>query len=90
MIPLAALSDSRHSAPLSQHELERLVETHLPEFAKACRADADVIVLHQAAFAANFQELELFLLGAAIKYAGLRGRDVQIIGSTPNDEGSQS
>ena len=35
---------------------------------------------HQDAFAADYQEDEYTLLGMAIKYAGLHGKEVQVIG----------
>lgn len=37
-------------------------------------------MLHQDAFAADYQEHEYMLLGMAIKYAGLRGKEVRVIG----------
>jgi hypothetical protein len=38
------------------------------------------VLLHQDAFAADYQEDEYTLLGMAIKYAGLRGKEVRVIG----------
>ena len=52
----------------------------LPEFAKACADDAELVLLHQDALAADYQEDEYRLLGMAIKYAGLRGKEVCVIG----------
>lgn len=58
------------------------VEKDLPEFKKACERDeGEAIVMHQVAFAADFQLSELFLLGAAIKYAGMHGKEVRIVGA---------
>jgi hypothetical protein len=57
-----------------------LIRKKLPEFAKACAVDADVVILHQDSFAADYQEDEYTLLGMAIKYAGLRGKEVRVIG----------
>jgi hypothetical protein len=37
------------------------------------------VLLHQDAFAADYQEDEYRLLGMAIKYAGLRGKEVRVI-----------
>jgi hypothetical protein len=37
-------------------------------------------LLHQDAFAADYQEDEYMLLGMAIKYSGLRGKEVRVIG----------
>jgi hypothetical protein len=45
------------------------IRRKLPDFAKAC-----------AAFAADYQDDEYTLLGMAIKYAGLRGKEVRVIG----------
>lgn len=56
------------------------IKSSLPEFAKACASDASQVVLHQDAFAADYHEDEYLLLGMAIKYAGLRGKEVRIIG----------
>ena len=56
------------------------IRTKLPEFAKACADETDLVLLHQDAFAADYQEDEYRLLGMAIKYAGLRGKEVRVIG----------
>jgi hypothetical protein len=56
------------------------VKKQLPEFAKACAVDSDMVMLHQDSFAADYQEDEYMLLGMAIKYAGLRGKEVRVIG----------
>jgi hypothetical protein len=57
-------------------EVERL----LPDFVNSCRDKADVVVIHQDAFAADYQDHEYALLGKAIKFAGLHGKEVRIIG----------
>jgi hypothetical protein len=56
------------------------ISRKLPEFAKACEDEAEWVLLHQDAFAADHQEDEYTLLGMAIKYAGLRGKEVRVIG----------
>ena len=56
------------------------IRTKLPAFAKACADDTELVLLHQDAFAADYQEDECALLGMAIKYAGLRGKEVRVIG----------
>jgi hypothetical protein len=56
------------------------IRRKLPDFAKACADDAELVLLHQDAFAADYQEDEYALLGMAIKYAGLRGKEVRVIG----------
>ena len=63
-----------------QSELVRRIQSSLPEFVKACAADVDVVVLHQDAFAAAYQENEYALLGMAVKYAGMCGKEVRVIG----------
>ncbi len=47
----------------------------LPEFVKACDTEAEVVIFHQDAFSEN----ELFLLGAVVKYAGLKGKTITVI-----------
>jgi hypothetical protein len=56
------------------------ITKNLPHFAKACADDTELVLLHQDAFAADYQEDEFTLLGMAIKYAGLRGKEVRVIG----------
>jgi len=56
------------------------IRRKLPEFAKVCADEAEWVLLHQDAFAADYQEDEYTLLGMAIKYAGLRGKEVRVIG----------
>ncbi len=65
-----------------QSELVRRIQNTLPDFVKACAADADMVVLHQDAFAAAYQDDEYALLGMAIKYAGLYGKEVRVIAAT--------
>jgi hypothetical protein len=57
------------------------IRKNLPDFAKACADDTELVLLHQDAFAADYQEDEYTLLGMAIKYAGLRGKEVRVIGT---------
>ena len=56
------------------------IRRELPDFAKACADEAELVLLHQDAFAADYQDDEYTLLGMAIKYAGLRGKEVRVIG----------
>ena len=56
------------------------IGTKLPDFAKMCADETELVLLHQDAFAADYQEDEYRLLGMAIKYAGLRGKEVRVIG----------
>jgi hypothetical protein len=56
------------------------VEGLLPDFVNSCRDKAAVVIIHQDAFAADYQDDEYALLGKAIKFAGLYGKEVHIIG----------
>ena len=58
------------------------IERDLPEFAATCKSrDADFVLMHQDAFAPALGSNEIFLLGKAIKYAGLLGKEVRIVPS---------
>ena len=57
-------------------EIERL----LPDFARSCRGSEDVILIHQDSFAADYEDHEYTLFGKAIKFPGLHGKEVRIIG----------
>ncbi len=47
----------------------------LADFARTCRAqDTPVVIMHQDAFAADYQEEEYRLVGMAIKFAGICGK----------------
>ena len=65
------------------------IRKKLPEFAKMCADDAEQVLLHQDAFAADYQEDEYMLLGMAIKYAGLRGKEVRVIGRNRSSLGEE-
>ncbi len=62
------------------------IRKKLPNFARMCADDAEHVLLHQDAFAADYQEDEYMLLGMAIKYAGLRGKEVHVIGKNRTRE----
>jgi hypothetical protein len=68
---------------IRQRKASLLIEIRrlLPDFVKACSANEDAIILHQDSFAADYQEDEYTLLGKAIKFAGLHGKEVHIIGT---------
>jgi hypothetical protein len=65
------------------------IRKKLSEFAKMCADDAGQVLLHQDAFAADYQEDEYMLLGMAIKYAGLRGKEVRVIGRNRSSLGEE-
>ncbi|HUA14763.1 MAG TPA: hypothetical protein VMG31_05655 [Verrucomicrobiae bacterium] len=56
------------------------IRAKLPDFARMCADDTELVMLHQDSFAADYQDDEYALLGMAIKYAGLRGKEVRVIG----------
>src|SRR4029077_10487863 len=56
------------------------IRRKLPDFAKACADETELLLLHQDAFAADYQEDEYVFLGMALKYAGLRGKEARVIG----------
>jgi hypothetical protein len=65
------------------------IRKKLPDFAKACADETELVLLHQDAFAADYQEDEYVLLGMAIKYAGLRGKEVRVIGKNRSTIGEE-
>jgi hypothetical protein len=65
------------------------IRKNLPDFAKACADDTELVLLHQDAFAADYQEDEYTLLGMAIKYAGLHGKEVRVIGKNRSSLGEE-
>jgi hypothetical protein len=73
-----------------QSNLIRRIQSSLPDFVKACAADVDTVLLHQDAFAADYQEHEYSLLGMAIKYAGLCGKEVRVIGKNRQTVGEET
>lgn len=58
-------------------EIRRL----LPDFVRSCLKNEDVVIIHQDSFAADYQQEEYALLGMAIKFAGLHGKEIRIIGT---------
>ena len=58
-------------------EIRRL----LPDFVRSCRNNEDMVIIHQDSFAADYQQDEYALLGMAIKFAGLHGKEVRIVGT---------
>jgi hypothetical protein len=57
-------------------EIERL----LPDFARSCRENLDVVIIHQDSFAADYQDDEYTLFGKAMKFAGIYGKEIRVIG----------
>jgi hypothetical protein len=71
-------------------EFKRRFEDQLPEFARMCADSVEEVIFHQDAFAADYQEQEFCLLGRAIKYAGLLGKNVHIVGRNSQTLGERS
>lgn len=67
-----------------EHDKQKVIETierQLPDFVKAVKFGSgdEMLIFHQDAFAADYQEEEFRLLGMAVKYAGLHGREITIV-----------
>jgi len=56
------------------------IESLLPDFARSCRDSAGLVIIHQDSFAADYQDYEYALFGKAIKFAGIYGKEIRIIG----------
>lgn len=63
--------------------MERTARRYLPDMVKAVhesKAEGAMLLLHQDSFAVDYQVDEYTLLALTIKYAGLHGVPVQIMG----------
>ena len=67
-----------HEVEKREKALRMAIERILPDFVKSCRETDGPLLIHQDAFAVDYNEYEL--LGMAIKFAGLYGKEVRIIG----------
>jgi hypothetical protein len=56
------------------------IENLLPDFARSCRDETDVVIIHQDSFAADYQNEEYVLFGKALKFAGIYGKEIRVIG----------
>jgi hypothetical protein len=72
-----------------ESNLVQTIQEKLPDFVKACADDVEVVVLHQDAFAADYQDDEYRLLGMAVKFAGLSGKEVRVVGKNRQTVGEQ-
>lgn len=81
--PNSDLNPGEHLTEVARREdaLVTEIKQKLPDFVAYCNSPIDVIVLQQDAFAGDYQDSELRLLGMAIKCAGLNGKEVRIIGN---------
>ena len=76
------LSGNQTELARKESNLIAVVEKILPDFARTCRSqETPVVIMHQDAFAADYQEDEYRLMGMAIKFAGICGKEVRIIGT---------
>jgi hypothetical protein len=57
------------------------IESVLPDFARSCQGTGEVIVIHQDSFAADYQDQECVLFGKALKFAGIFGKEIRVIGT---------
>ena len=58
------------------------IEKMLPDLPKLAAPEPQVVIMHQDAFAADYQEEEYRLIGMAIKFrAGLCGKEISIHGN---------
>jgi hypothetical protein len=69
---------SQQDVEKRERALRMAMEKVLPDFAKSCKETDGPLLIHQHAFAVDYDEYEL--LGMAIKFAGLYGKEVRIIG----------
>ena len=75
------MANSRDEAVAEKEKaLTAEIESLLPDFARSCRGSEDVILIHQDSFAADYQDHEYMLFGKALKFAGLHGKEVRVIG----------
>src|SRR6266851_2033847 len=58
----------------------------LPNFVESCLKSEDMVIIHQDSFAADYQQDEYALLGKAIKFAGLHGKEIHIIAGRPSSD----
>jgi len=76
-MPIVTVEDVQQKEAALAAKIKNL----LPDFVRACRANDDAVIIHQDSFAADYQDDEFALLGMAIKFAGLNGKEVRIIGT---------
>jgi hypothetical protein len=95
VIALMSLRPSAVSFGLTELAMQResnliaTIRKKLPDFARMCPDDAEYVLLHQDAFADDYQEDEYMLLGMAIKYVGLCGKEVRVIGKNRSSLGEE-
>ena len=78
-----------HKKYLTMKEVEAVIKGELPEFYRMCNSEIDEVVLHQRAFAPEYNLMkttEVSLLGMAIKYAGYKHKVLHILYSKTEEE----
>jgi hypothetical protein len=73
------MADTRNEA-LKREGLTLEIERLLPDFARSCRDSTEVVIIHQDSFAADYQDEEYALFGKAMKFAGIYGKEIRVIG----------
>ena len=71
--------EEKHMKKIKERELISEIEKKLPNFLKLSNGPK-IIILHQDAFAADYQDEEYVLLGKAIKYLGISNKEIHIVG----------
>jgi len=75
-MPKISDEELKHKEAALSAEIRHL----LPDFVRSCLKNEEVVIIHQDSFAADYQQDEYALLGMAIKFAGLHGKEIRIIG----------
>jgi len=69
---------TRFSTDASDEEIARIVAEQLPNWKLACdNAEVDSIILRQTSFGRS--QVEVALLHAAIRYAGIAGKTIMVV-----------
>jgi hypothetical protein len=58
-----------------------MIRRLLPDFVESCVKNEDMVIIHQDSFAADYRQDEYTFLGKALKFAGLHGKELRIIGT---------
>jgi hypothetical protein len=76
-----SMSDTRDERLMQKERaLKADIERLLPDFARSCRESADMLIIHQDSVAADYQDEEYALFGKAMKFAGIYGKEIRVIG----------
>jgi hypothetical protein len=69
--------DTENAPKVTDDEVIEIIRQRLPHWQAACdHAGADIVILQQQAFGKTHEEI--FLMGLAIRYAGIAGKNVMI------------